>query len=76
MSEGYALEDPRGETAGIVVRQKGERGFRFHASLKDYDQLDGHVFASPVAAQRAIRDFGKSMRPPAWRAPFESEVAA
>jgi hypothetical protein len=76
MSEGYALEGPRGETAGIVVRQKGDRGFRFHASTNDYDALDGHVFASPSAAQRAIGAFGKSKRNRAWGARLESEVAA
>lgn len=57
MSEGYALEDSRGETVGIVVRQKGERGFRFHASIGRYDALDGHLFATPLAAQKAVRDF-------------------
>jgi len=64
MSEGYALEDPRGETVGIVVRQKGDRGFRFHASIGAYDALDGRLFATPVAAQRAIKDFatGKQRR--------------
>lgn len=62
MSEGYALEDSRGETVGIVVRQKGDRGFRFHASVGAYDALDGHLFATPVAAQRAVRDFATSGR--------------
>ncbi len=57
MSEGYALEDSRGETVGIVVRQKGDRAFRFHASTGAYDALDGHLFATPLAAQRAVSDF-------------------
>ena len=57
MSEGYTLEDASGETVGIVVKQSGDRGFRFHAGVKAYDALDGHVFANPRAAQRAVREW-------------------
>ena len=55
MSEGYTIETGD-EIAGIVVRHHGERGFRFHSANKAYDALDGHVFVSPAAAQRAARD--------------------
>ena len=58
MSEGVTIETRDGEIAGIVVRQHGERGFRFHSSIKGYDALDGHVFVSPAAAQKAASDFG------------------
>jgi hypothetical protein len=56
MSEGYTIDGAGGEEAGIVVRYKGERGFRFHSASKTYAALDGHVFVTPAAAQRAARD--------------------
>jgi hypothetical protein len=65
MSEGYTIDGPGDEAAGIVVREDGERGFRFHSASKAYHALDGHVFATPAAAQRAARDFARqrSQRP-------------
>ncbi len=51
------------ETAGIVVRYEGERGFRFHSASRAFDAIDGHVFVTPAAAQRAARDFARA-RPP------------
>jgi hypothetical protein len=60
MSEGYAIDGYDDEVAGIVVRYKGERGFRFHAANKAYDALDGHVFVTPAAAERAARDLGRT----------------
>jgi hypothetical protein len=57
MSEGYTIDGANDEVAGIVVRQEGERGFRFHSAAKSYDALDGHVFVTPAAAQRAAREF-------------------
>ena len=57
MSEGYTIDGRGGEAAGIVVRYPGERGFRFHPASSAYQALDGHVFATPAAAQRAARDF-------------------
>jgi len=62
MSEGFTIEINNGEIAGIVVRQKGERGFRFHAALKDFEPLDGHVFVTPAAAQNAANEFGDTWR--------------
>jgi hypothetical protein len=56
MSEGYTIDGRRGEAAGIVVRYEGERGFRFHSASQTYHALDGHVFATPAAAQRAAHD--------------------
>lgn len=71
MSEGYTIEDHCGTTAGIVVRPKGERGFRFMSSYRFYDAMDGQVFTSAEAAQRAARDLAKSSLP---RYHFESDV--
>jgi hypothetical protein len=56
MSEGYTI-DADDETAGIVVRYAGERGFRFHSASRTFDALDGHVFVTPAAAERAAREF-------------------
>jgi hypothetical protein len=68
MSEGYTIDGLDDEAAGIVVRYDGERGFRFHSASKVYQALDGHVFATPAAAQRAARDMarirGTRARPP------------
>ena len=61
--------EPDDEVAGIVVRYEGERGFRFHSAGKAYDALDGHVFVTPAAAQRAARDFAstRARRPASHR---------
>ena len=60
MSEGYTLEDRRGIVAGIVVRQRGEREFRFFSSSTAYGSLDGKMFGSAAAAQRAVRAFASA----------------
>jgi hypothetical protein len=57
MSEAYTIDGLNDEIAGIVVRYDGERGFRFHSALKAFDALDGRVFVTPAAAQRAAREF-------------------
>ncbi len=67
MSEGYTVEDVHGETIGIVVRKEGGRGFRFFSSARAFDALDGHIFASAEAAQRAARDIERIGKR-AWRA--------
>jgi hypothetical protein len=60
MSEGYTIDGINDEVAGIVVRQDGERGYRFHSAMRRFDALDGHVFVTPAAAQRAARDFART----------------
>ncbi|MDX2202304.1 MAG: hypothetical protein NW223_06110 [Hyphomicrobiaceae bacterium] len=57
MSEGFTIAGLGDEVAGIVVRQQGERGYRFHSASKIFDALNGHVFVSPQAAQRTAREF-------------------
>jgi hypothetical protein len=54
MSEGYSIE-VGDEIVGMIVRQHGERGFRFHAAVKAVDALDGHIFSKPWAAERAAQ---------------------
>jgi hypothetical protein len=68
MSEAYAIDGLGDEIAGIVVRYEGERGFRFHSALEAFDALDGHVFATPAAAQRAAREFAQKRPPRVHRA--------
>jgi hypothetical protein len=53
MSSSYIIETRRG-AAGIVVRDG--RGFRFFAAQCLFNCLDGHLFATPRAAEAAARD--------------------
>jgi hypothetical protein len=52
MSDAYIIEIAD-ETAGIVVRQQHERGYRFHAAVPRYFPLEGKIFAGPRDAERA-----------------------
>jgi hypothetical protein len=52
MSDAFVIE-VADETAGIVVRQGGEKSYRFHASLPRYYPLDGKIFSAPRDAERA-----------------------
>jgi hypothetical protein len=61
MSEGYSIE-VAGELVGIIVRNKGERGYRFHSALKDFRALDGCIFFKPAAAERAAREHAASSK--------------
>ena len=51
-----------GRTAGIVVREHG--GFRFFASERAFDPLEGALFRTIDQAARAARERVKSPRPP------------
>ncbi|WP_088348389.1 hypothetical protein [Rhodomicrobium sp. R_RK_3] len=55
MSEGYSIEIAD-ELVGIIVRGDDERVFRFHSAVKAFKALDGHRFAKPEAAERAVRE--------------------
>jgi len=76
MSEAYTIDGPDDEIAGIVVRYEGERGFRFHSALKAFDALDGHVFVTPAAAQRAARDFVHKRAPRTRETPLRGAARA
>lgn len=52
MSDAYIIEIAD-ETAGIVVRQQHETGYRFHAAVPRYFALEGKIFAGPREAERA-----------------------
>jgi spore germination protein GerM len=62
MSEGYAIEDRSGEIVGLVVRQVGDRVFRFFSAVKRFDRLDGSSFANVRAAQNAVNDIDGKKR--------------
>jgi len=53
MNSTYIIETRKG-AAGIVVRDG--RGFRFFAAQRAFNCLDGHLFATPAAAETAARD--------------------
>lgn len=53
MSEAFIIE-VNDEAAGIVVREAGEKGYRFHASNPLYVGLDGKYFSEPKDAERAV----------------------
>lgn len=53
MSNGYTIEF-NGSDVGLVVRQPGECVYRFHAAEARVNALDGSVFASPAAAEKAV----------------------
>jgi hypothetical protein len=61
MSEGYSIEIAE-ELVGIIVRGANEQVFRFHSAVKEYRALDGHSFARPKIAERALRDYAKRKR--------------
>ena len=53
MFKSYIIETLDGP-AGIVVRDG--RGFRFFAATRDFDSLEGKLFATPKAAETAAHD--------------------
>ena len=61
MSDGFIIEIAD-ETAGIVVRQQHETGYRFHAAVPRYFALDGRIFAAPRDAERAVNAHFKGGR--------------
>ena len=55
MSEGYSIEIG-GEIVGIIVRNEGERDFRFHSAVEGFEALNGRMFQTASAAERAARE--------------------
>lgn len=51
MFNSYVIEAQNG-VAGIVVRDNGQ--FRFFASHRRFNALEGQYFASPHAAEKAV----------------------
>ena len=63
MSKAYVIEIGE-ETAGIVAAEK--QGFRFYAAHRSYDPLEGVLFATPRAAEKAARLYCSSQRMSPW----------
>lgn len=72
MSEGYSIE-VADEIVGIIVRNEGEHGFRFHSAVKDFRALDGAIFFKPAAAERAAREYAAARK--SGRRPFVIKAA-
>jgi len=54
MPESWIIEIG-GDTAGIVVREAGERWFAFHAAHSRYGRFNGLTFTGPREAERSLR---------------------
>jgi len=54
MFHAYIIE-VGGEPAGVLAREGEGKLFRFHATARAYETLEGRIFADPWAAQRAAR---------------------
>ncbi|MGE5442167.1 MAG: hypothetical protein ACM3Q0_03800 [Bacteroidota bacterium] len=59
MFDAYLIETEN-EVAGILVR--ADQGFRFHAILPSYNELERQRFASPWKAERAATLLARSRR--------------
>ena len=59
-SEAFTIE-VAGEAIGIVVAQK--RDFRFYASDPRFQGLEGQNFRTVADAERAAREFGRTLPP-------------
>jgi hypothetical protein len=73
MSEGYSIEIG-GEIVGIIVRNEGEREFRFHSAVEGFEALNGRTFRNPAAAERAARELAATRTSRAR--PFRIRTAA
>ena len=61
--QAYVIEI--GETqAGLVSRRGDERVFTFISAASAFDALEGHRFATPGAAERAVRQLASPRRRP------------
>jgi hypothetical protein len=64
MFDAYLIETEN-EVAGVLVRV--DEGFRFHAILPSYNELERKRFASPWKAERAAALLDRSRRQQAGR---------
>ena len=52
MSKSFVIE-VGDDQAGVIIRDEGERDYRFHSALDRYDALEGRRFANAFLAERA-----------------------
>jgi hypothetical protein len=65
MSKSYVIE-VGDDQAGLVIREDGEKQYRFHAALQSYNALEGRHFANPFLAEQAAiaNAVSRRRRPP------------
>ena len=61
MSKSYVIE-VGDDQAGVIIREEGEREYRFHAALERYSALEGWRFANALLAERAAMAHAVSRR--------------
>jgi len=66
MADAYVIETSQ-FTAGIIAAQ--QRGYRFYASHPAMLKLEGEIFSSPIAAQRAAERLAGDLRVAPTRGP-------
>lgn len=52
MSKSYVIE-VGDDQVGVIIREDGERDYRFHSALDSYNALEGRTFANALLAERA-----------------------
>lgn len=55
MTSDVFLIEVRRRAVGLVTRNAGDTGFRFHAATPELFPLDGQSFANPGEAQHAAK---------------------
>ena len=62
MTDAYVIEIDE-DAVGLVVREsRGSgrgQGYRFYASLKGFQSLEGKIFSNPESARRSARDVSR-----------------
>ncbi len=59
MPDSYIIE-VSSQAAGIVVRDR--EGYRFFASSRQFNSLEGRIFRNPREAERAARRLAKQLQ--------------
>ena len=53
MSKAAFVIEVGDDQVGVIIREEGEREYRFHAALERYSALEGRRFANALLAERA-----------------------
>jgi hypothetical protein len=65
MTDAYVIEVDE-DAVGLVVRESGgasrRQGYRFYASLKGYQSLEGRLFSNPESARRSAKAVSRRRR--------------
>jgi hypothetical protein len=63
-----------GRVIGLVVRRR--RGYRLQTADRRLGAIDGKLFATIAAADRAVREFPSALTEASWRPPFAASRIA